>query len=77
MRPPICDVCHENFSLRDGDTVRFANYTPLPDGVVGHPKGLDWFCGRHIEAARALSHLTSGEAVRQIRAAETSSASPS
>ena len=76
MRPPICDVCHDRFDVNEGDTVAFTDYEPLPRGMTGHPKGLEWFCGRHIEAARALAHLTSEEAIRQIRASEAPTAPP-
>lgn len=67
MRPPICDLCHERFSAQNGGLVRFSNYTPLPDGMVGHPKGLAWFCPTHIEAARTLTELTRREAISELR----------
>lgn len=70
MRPPICDLCHDNFSMKEGGLVRFADYEPLPDRTVGHPKGLEWFCEKHHAAAEALKHLTSAEAIRRIRAEE-------
>jgi len=66
VRPPICAVCHDRFSPREGGTVQFANFESLPEGIVGHPKGLEWFCPVHIGAARGLSDLSSGDAVRQI-----------
>ncbi len=67
MKPPICAVCHTRFSPAEGGTVRFANYESLPEGMVGHPKGLEWFCSSHIEAARDLSSLSSGEAIERIK----------
>lgn len=67
MRPPICAVCANRFNPAKGGTVTFANYHPLPEGMVGHPAGLEWFCGTHIEAARHLKHLSSGEAIKQIK----------
>lgn len=66
MKPPICAVCGERFSVQDGGTIRFANFEPLPEGRVGHPKGLVWFCSAHIEAARAQSKLSSSEAIRAL-----------
>ena len=56
MKPPICEFCGKDFraAIGEGSTVRFANYEPLPDGKVGHPKGLAWFCGKHLEQARSL-----------------------
>ena len=68
MRPPICAVCHERFSAVDGGTVRFADYQPLPERMVGHPKGLEWFCAAHIEAAKALSGETTAKALATLRA---------
>ncbi len=67
MRPPICAVCYSRFSPADGGSVRFADYKPLPHGMTGHPKGLEWFCGDHIEAARALTSGTRNDAVAAIR----------
>jgi len=69
MRPPMCDLCKGKFSPSHdgGGTVRFANYEPLPKGMVGHPKGLVWFCAEHIEAAKALNHLDHKEAMQQLR----------
>lgn len=67
MRPPICEVCGEAFGLREGGTVRFADYTPLPPLTVGHPEGLEWFCGDHVERARSLKHLPTREALKRIR----------
>jgi hypothetical protein len=66
MKPPICAACGARFDP-DAATVRFADYRPLPDGMVGHPEGLLWFCGRHLESARALAHLTAASAVAEIR----------
>ena len=73
MMPPICAVCHTDFDPfgDDAGTVAFADYESLPDDVVGHPEGLEWFCERHYAAAKALSHLTSTEAVRQIASGMT------
>ena len=69
MMPPICTVCGDRFDPfgDDAGMVSFADYEPLPRGMVGHPKGNEWFCERHYAEARALTHLTSTEAVRQIR----------
>lgn len=72
MRPPICEVCGARFDP-DAALVRFADYEPLPEGQVGHPRGLGWFCGRHLAAARDLTHLAEAEAVARI---EDSGAAP-
>ncbi|MGB1250377.1 MAG: glycosyltransferase [Candidatus Promineifilaceae bacterium] len=81
MKPPICEVCSTYLradsaqSTTQGNLVRFANYEPLPDGMVGHPTGLEWFCGNHVEAAKGLTHLSSSAAIAQIRTSEQSLAS--
>ena len=46
--------------------VRFANYTPLPDGVIGHPTGLAWFCRRHLRAARSLADESLSDALQAM-----------
>ena len=67
MKPPKCALCGDTkFEIKDGGTVRFANYEPLPEGMVGHPKGLEWFCGLHIEDARSRSHQDSNEAITEM-----------
>lgn len=64
MRPPICELC----GGRAVETVRFADYAPLPpDGPVGHPKGLGWFCERHLGAARSLTAHSLGAATEALR----------
>jgi hypothetical protein len=47
--------------------VSFSNYEPLPRGVVGHPKGLAWFCPDHIREAQKLASLTQAEALAEMR----------
>ena len=63
MRPPICEVCGREASA----TVSFSNYEPLPDGMVGHPRGLGWFCRWHLAGARALRGRPMGAAVRRLK----------
>ncbi|MCB9832057.1 MAG: hypothetical protein H6807_06230 [Planctomycetes bacterium] len=71
MMPPECEVCDQPFDPGPGgDLVLFSNHRPLPEGEVGHPPGCGWFCARHLEAARALTHLDLAEARRRLRAAE-------
>ena len=73
MRPPICAVCDRDFrddleeSDLAGDLVTFIDYEALPEGMVGHPKGVEWFCSKHIRKAKILSHLSSKVAIYQIR----------
>lgn len=64
MRPPICEVCGRKARA----TVSFADYEALPDGMVGHPRGLGWFCRAHLAGARALRGRPMGAAVRRLRA---------
>lgn len=47
--------------------MRFSNYRPLPDGMVGHPRGVGWFCRRHLRGARALARGPMGRAVGALR----------
>ena len=67
MKPPVCRVCAKRFSMKDEGLVRFANFTPLPELMVGHPRGLEWFCGEHLESAKALENLSSSEALGRLR----------
>ena len=67
MRPPICALCSERFDPSEGGgQVRFADYKPLTDGMVGHPDGLEWFCGAHLIEAQSYSHQDSGEAIQEM-----------
>lgn len=47
--------------------MRFADYSPLPQGRVGHPHGLEWFCAEHDVAAEALSGKRIDEAMFELR----------
>lgn len=69
MKPPICECCGKDFrdDIGTGGTVRFADYEPLPDGMVGHPKGLAWFCGEHLEKARLLQDHSLPDALKMMR----------
>ena len=68
MMSPICAICHTDFDPfgDSAGTVAFTDFEPLPDGMVGHPNGLVWFCERHYAAAKALMDLPSTEAVQRI-----------
>ena len=69
MKPPICEFCGKDFRTesKDGGLVRFADYKPLPQGMVGHPKGLAWFCGQHLEKADSLQDRSLPEALKLMR----------
>ncbi len=69
MRPPICALCHRDFRREPegGGLVHFRDQESLPDGMVGHPHGVEWFCGRHLAAAQELSGSSLAEAMRKLR----------
>ncbi len=73
MKPPICHLCKKPVSavhsqaLDVGNWVQFADYQPLPDGMVGHPHGLEWFCAEHVGFAEALSAKGIDEAMLEMR----------
>ena len=72
MKPPICHLCKRLLSSvasrtkASGDLVRFADYLPLPDRMVGHPHGLEWFCADHVAAAEAASSKNINEAMDEL-----------
>jgi hypothetical protein len=79
MKPPICDFCNERFELMGENAGGLVTFLPTEDdqrqlarlrqpGFVGHPPNQEWFCPKHVEQARALAHLTLGEALRTMRA---------
>jgi hypothetical protein len=49
-----------------GDWIAFADYEALPERMVGHPRGLAWFCSKHVAAARALSSRSTHEALIEL-----------
>lgn len=69
MKPPICELCGKDFrsEMEKGRLIRFADETPLPDGRVGHPRGVGWFCEQHYRAAVALADRSMGEALARLR----------
>ncbi len=68
MRPPICAFCGKDFrdTASEGGLVKFkltadqikSNLKQMESDIVAHPKGQEWFCGEHIEAAKKHSHLS-------------------
>lgn len=50
-----------------GDFVRFRDYRPTPEGVVGPAQGLGWFCTEHLAAAQRLSPQTLEAAQTELR----------
>ncbi len=67
MKPPRCELCNRSFNPKEGGgLIQFSDYTPLPDGITGHPEGVEWFCSRHVDAANDLRHLSSADAMREL-----------
>lgn len=76
MRPPICAICHKDFrnDLNTGGSVQFKvspkdsayNEQMKAEKWVGHPKGLEWFCDKHLNIAQKYSQLTWKEARLKI-----------
>ena len=69
MRPPICEICGRDFrdDPSSGRLVTFSDYEALGSGRVGHPKGREWFCSRHIRYAEMFSNLESSKAILKIK----------
>jgi hypothetical protein len=47
--------------------VRFRDSAPLPEGMTGHPDGVEWYCERHFDAAEALSEASYADALHELR----------
>ena len=47
-----------------------------PEAGTGHPAGLAWLCAGHVEATRALTHLTFAAARRVVGLTEVPPAAP-
>lgn len=79
MKPPRCSYCFVDFNpfKTEGTTLQFAvsaedaadNQRWKESGRPGHPTGLHWLCGDHVEAARKLTHLRWSEARQKMEAA--------
>jgi hypothetical protein len=73
VKPAYCWLCGRDFRWEwfhtrgGGELVQFRDYEPLPEGCVGQPRGLEWFCRDHAPEARALAALDSHEALRELR----------
>lgn len=79
VRPPVCEICDADLDPADvnGGLVTFQPDDRSRDwrrraaeepGFVGHPPDTGWFCGAHIDAARAAARtLTFPEGMRRLR----------
>jgi hypothetical protein len=69
MKPAQCAICGkysiEEPSKARGDWVEFANFIPGSENL-SHQDGLEYLCASHLNAAQALNHLTSVEAIVRI-----------
>jgi hypothetical protein len=74
VKPPFCWLCSRDFRCEwfptggGGELVHFLDYKPLPEGCVGHPRGLEWFCRDHAAAAQELAHLDAATALAALQA---------
>ena len=77
MRPPICAICGKDFrkNMEKGGGVSFKlsesdkayNQKFDKQGMVGHPRGFEWFCSRHIGLAEKYKHLTFAGAMNKMK----------
>ena len=78
MRPPSCEVCGVDFDDTADRLVTFVlepgsgrSTAARAERAVEHPENQGWFCGVHVEAARALAATsTLAEAVRAMRSGD-------
>ncbi len=77
MRPPICDICDNDFDFTKGDCgliyfckrqsdIEWDKKMEEP-GMVGHPPYARWFCPEHYKKARELGNLTVDKAMTKLR----------
>lgn len=67
MKPAICLICGKNSLSAGGDWVEFADYTPSSANDISHPKGLEWFCNEHLDAAKSVAELPSNEGISILK----------
>ena len=71
MKPAVCEVCGtrawELPAGLQGSSVLFLDYSDDALITIGHPVGLEYFCGHHLQAAQALSHMPAFEAIAKLR----------
>lgn len=73
MKSPYCWLCGRGFGCEwahtqgGGTLVQFRDDEPRPEGWVGHPRGLEWFCREHAPAALDLAAQDSATALAVLR----------
>ncbi len=74
MKPPICHICGKRMEgMGDGSLIYFKKGPSdfewqermEKTGGVGHPPWAEWFCAKHYNRAKELSHLTRTEAMKE------------
>lgn len=63
MKPAICLICGKDGLSAGGDWIKFADYKPSSINDIAHPKGLEWFCKDHLDAAKSVAELPSNEGI--------------
>ena len=77
MRPPICDICDEDFDFSKGncglvyfkkrDKDLLWDKKMKETGMTGHPPYARWFCEKHYSKAKELENLTVDKAMAKLR----------
>jgi hypothetical protein len=67
MKPAICLICGKNSLSAGGDWVEFADYMPSSANEITHPKGFEWFCNEHLDAAKSVAELPSNEGIKILK----------
>ena len=76
MRPPICEICDQDFDINQEGGLLYFKETPKgkefyrksrDEGIVGHNPDAGWFCGKHYSHAKNMKHLPLREAINMIK----------
>ena len=68
MKPAICPVCNtSSIQSPKGEWVTFLDYKSLDEEEIGHPVGLEWFCGHHVDETKLLLNKNSSKAIEALR----------
>ncbi len=69
MKPASCAVCgaaSESEAGGGGHWVEFADFVTDGRDALSHPKGLEYFCARHLSAAERMKHLDAQIAIERL-----------
>ena len=74
MRPPICDICHEDILegehliyFQEDEADKAMRKRLSEPGMTGHPSNAFWFCEKHYQIAKEFSEMTKKDAFAEIR----------